>query len=124
MTFNDNNRPIYLQIADKICDDIMLGTLREEQRIPSVRDYAAMMEVSINTAMRSISYLETSGILQNRRGIGFFVASGAEETIKKMRRDTFLKEECEYFFRKLMTMGFTPLQLRAMYTQYLTDNSK
>ena len=66
MTFNDNNRPIYLQIADKICDDIMLGTLREEQRIPSVRDYAAMMEAVSYTHLdvykRQIQTDEEKGI--------------------------------------------------------------
>lgn len=71
MVFNENNKAIYLQIADKICDDIMLGALKDGDRIPSVREYAASMEVNANTVMRSYEYLERNDVIFNRRGIGF-----------------------------------------------------
>ena len=56
MNFKES-KAIYLQIADRICDEILLGQYQEEERIPSVREYAAMVEVNANTAMRSFDYL-------------------------------------------------------------------
>ena len=52
MNFKES-RAIYLQIADRICDDILLGQYEEEGRIPSVREYASIVEVNANTVMRS-----------------------------------------------------------------------
>ena len=52
MNFKES-KAIYLQIADRICDEVLLGQYREEERIPSVREYAAVVEVNANTVMRS-----------------------------------------------------------------------
>ena len=76
MNFKES-KAIYLQIADRICDEILLGQLGEEERIPSVREYAAIVEVNANTVMRSFDYLQSQNIIYNKRGIGYFVATGA-----------------------------------------------
>ena len=44
MNFKES-KAIYLQIADRICDEVLLGQYQEEERIPSVREYAAVVEV-------------------------------------------------------------------------------
>ena len=64
-------KAIYLQIADRICDEILLGQYKEEERIPSVREYAAIVEVNANTAMRSFDYLQSQEVIYNKRGIGY-----------------------------------------------------
>ena len=51
MNFKEN-KTIYFQIAERICDLILLGEYKEEERIPSVREYAALVEVNFNTVMR------------------------------------------------------------------------
>ena len=58
MNFKES-KAIYLQIADRICDEVLLGQYQEEERIPSVREYAAVVEVNANTVMRSYDYLQT-----------------------------------------------------------------
>ena len=73
MNFKES-KAIYLQIADRICDEILLGQYPEEERIPSVREYAAIVEVNANTVMRSFDYLQVQNIIYNKRGIGYFVA--------------------------------------------------
>ena len=65
MQFNEN-KAIYIQIAERIADEIMLGVYNEDERIPSVREYAARMEVNINTALRSYAYLEQTGVIYQR----------------------------------------------------------
>ena len=76
MKFKEN-QTIYLQISERICDEILLGKYLEESRIPSVREYAALVEVNANTVMRSYEFLQQQDIIYNKRGIGFFVSPGS-----------------------------------------------
>ena len=105
MNFKES-KAIYLQIADRICDEILLGQFGEEERIPSVREYAAIVEVNANTVMRSFDYLQSQNIIYNKRGIGYFVSTGTRELIHSLRKNTFLKEELDYFFKQIKTLDF------------------
>ncbi|MCM1077078.1 MAG: GntR family transcriptional regulator [Bacteroides sp.] len=124
MVFKENNKAIYLQIADKICDNVLTGQLTEGARIPSVREYAASLEVNANTVMRSYEHLERLGVIFNRRGIGFFISDSARETIIGARRETFLNGEIGYFFHQLMLLGISPEEIKTMYENYLTTKEK
>ena len=120
MNFKES-KAIYLQIADRICDEILLGQYAEEERIPSVREYAAIVEVNANTAMRSFDYLQSQNVIYNKRGIGYFVASGARELILSLRRQTFLKDELEQVFRQLRTLGISCDELASMYREFIKE---
>ena len=109
------NKAIYLQIAERICEDIILGTYAEAGRIPSVREYAQMIEVSANTVARSFNYLQQKGVLLNRRGVGLFVADNAVEAIKRMRREVFLSEELEAFMRQAVLLDISEQDLLSSY---------
>ncbi len=122
MNFKES-KAIYLQIADRISDEILLGHYSEEERIPSVREYAAIVEVNANTTMRSFDYLQSQNIIYNKRGIGYFVSAGAKELIRSLRRDVFLKEEINYFFHQLATLNISTEELSAMYQEYIHKNS-
>lgn len=122
MNFKES-KAIYLQIADRICEEILLGEYPEEERIPSVREYAAIVEVNANTAMRSFDYLQSQNIIYNKRGIGYFVASGAKALILSLRREIFLKEEVDYFFRQLQTLGISVDEITDMYREYGNNNN-
>ena len=104
MNFKES-KAIYLQIADRICDEVLLGQYQEEERIPSVREYAAVVEVNANTVMRSYDYLQTQGVIYNKRGIGYFVSVGARKLILSLRKEYFLKEEVDYFFKQISRSG-------------------
>ena len=119
-----NYKAIYLQTADIICDEILLGTYGEEERIPSVREYASVVEVNANTAMRAFDYLQSLQVIYNKRGIGYFVAVGAKGAILKLRKEMFLKDELEYFFKQLCSMNVSVVELSAMYNEYITNNHK
>lgn len=118
MNFQENNKAIYLQIADKICDDILLGHYADDSRIPSVREYAATVEVNANTVMRSYDYLQSHEIIYNKRGIGYFIAPGARQRITRSRLDSFKNTEMEQFFKQLQLLGITPQQLSDLYSEY------
>ena len=72
----DQHKPIYLQIADAICERILTGQWPEGDRIPSVRECGVSLEVNPNTVARSYDELSTEGIIHNKRGIGYFVSPG------------------------------------------------
>ena len=50
-------KPIYLQMADRLCDEILAGKYQDDDRIPSVREYAVMLEVNANTAVKAYDEL-------------------------------------------------------------------
>ena len=124
MIFKENAKPIFMQIADRICDEVMAGTFAERSRIPSVRDYAATLQVNANTVMRSYEHLTREGIIFNRRGIGFFIAEDARARITLISRETFLGEELTDIFRRLNLLGITPDGLKERYEKYLNDSQK
>ena len=121
--FNEN-KAIYLQIADRVCEDIILGNYAEAGRIPSVREYAQMIEVSANTVARSFDYLQQRGVLLNRRGVGLFVADNAVEAIKRMRREVFLAEELDPFMRQAVLLDISESDLLTAYRRHLAELKK
>jgi DNA-binding transcriptional regulator YhcF (GntR family) len=120
MNFKEN-KAIYLQIADRICDLILLGEYKEEERIPSAREYAAMVEVNFNTVVRSFDYLQTSGIIFNKRGIGYFVAAGAVEQIRSMRKKSFLESEINDFFKQICMLEIPICEIVEMYNNFINQ---
>ena len=87
-TLNDQSL-IYLQIARMLEDDILRGVYREEEQVPSTNELARGYNINPATAAKGINLLVADGILYKRRGIGMFVAKGAEEAVKQKRRDAF-----------------------------------
>jgi DNA-binding transcriptional regulator YhcF (GntR family) len=118
MNFKDN-KAIYLQIAERICEEILLNIYSEEERIPSVREYAAIVEVNFNTVMRSFEYLQMSDIIFNKRGIGYFVSTGAKKKIHSLRKSHFLENEINEFFRQIHLLDIPIEEITGMYQQYI-----
>lgn len=121
MNFKDN-KAIYLQIADRICDEVLDGKYGEDERIPSVREYAAMVEVNANTVMRSYDYLQSQEVIYNKRGIGYFVSPDAKSIIVKVRKELFLNNEIDYFFNQVRSLGITGEELLEMYKNYCNNH--
>ena len=120
MKFKES-KSIYLQIADRICDEILQGQYMEEERIPSVREYAATVEVNANTVVRTYDYLQGQEIIYNKRGIGYFVSAGAKDRIIALRNNTFLHEDLPEFFRQVKTLDIPMKEIEKMYKEYLTQ---
>jgi len=106
MQFKDH-KPIFLQIAEHICDDILQGTYPEGERLPSVREYAAEVEVNVNTLVRSYDWLSQKDIIFNKRGMGYFVSQGAKETIRQSLREAFFQETLPEFAQQMEKLGIT-----------------
>lgn len=100
-----SDKPIYLQIADTLCEQILSGSMKAEDRIPSVREYGAEIGVNPNTVMRTYEKLTDDGIIYNKRGIGYFVSSDAREKILEVQKADFLSKEVPAIRRKMELLG-------------------
>jgi len=106
MEFREN-QAIYLQIAELMCENILEGTWKPGDRIPSIRELAESIQVNPNTVMRTFGYMEDQGIIHNQRGIGFFLADGAYETTRELKKRSFVTRDLPQVFRTmdLLRMG-------------------
>ena len=104
MVFNQD-KPIYLQIVDVVSERILRGELGEEDRLPSVREYGAEIGVNPNTMMRSYEKLTADGIIFNKRGIGYFVADDARDTVLSAQRKDFIEKEVPAIRQRMQLLG-------------------
>ncbi len=121
MIFRDN-QSIYLQIAERICDEILENKFPPGERIPSIREYAALVEVNANTVVRSYEWLQQQNIIFNKRGIGYYVSPEGKQCIKTLRRERFFREELPVFFNRLYTLDITIEEIDTRYAQYLEES--
>ncbi|MEK3733274.1 MULTISPECIES: GntR family transcriptional regulator [Paenibacillus] len=110
----DNNLPIYLQIMTYLKKEIVIGKLRPGDKIPSVRELAAELQINPNTVQRTFQELEREGIVETRRGLGRFVTSEEEKimTIKKEMAGELL----ENFIKGMQELGFEEQDIVAIVT--------
>ncbi|HZF63040.1 MAG TPA: GntR family transcriptional regulator [Chitinophagaceae bacterium] len=121
MQFRDS-ASIYLQIADYICEKVLLKQWRADERIPSVRELAMQLEVNPNTVMRTYEFLQQQNIIYNQRGIGYFVASDAVREATQYRKTEFLENELPTFFRNMFLLGMDVEELRPRFEKFKKQN--
>ena len=100
----DNERPIYLQLMERIQRDIISGVYKAGDRLPSVRDLAMDAAVNPNTMQKALTELERSGLVYSHRTSGRFIADD-QPLIRKMREE--LAGECvRQFLAQMQDLGF------------------
>lgn len=87
-----SNKPIYLQIVDFCFQKMLINEWSEEERIPSVRELGAMLQVNPNTVMRAFEYMQSEGVIYSKRGMGYFVAENARNKISILQKEEFFKD--------------------------------
>jgi GntR family transcriptional regulator len=117
MQFRDS-QAIYLQIADYVCEKLLLKEWSPGERIPSVRELAIQLEVNPNTVMRTYEFLQQQGVIFNQRGIGFFAAQDAVKQASEYRREAFIEKDLPQVFRSLFLLGMDPEELKPRYEKY------
>lgn len=108
-------RTIYEQIGDIVRENILTDKWKHGDKILSVRELAAQIEVNPNTVMRSYSLLQEKGILFNKRGIGFFVSDKAKDIIHALDKEIFIKEELPHIFKKMKLLNIQFNELKTLY---------
>ncbi|MCK5823722.1 MAG: GntR family transcriptional regulator [Bacteroidales bacterium] len=121
MEFKDN-QPIYIQIADYFCENILLKKWKEGEKIPSVRQVAVTMEVNPNTALRTFNYLQNMGIIFNKRGIGYFVDDNAYLKTLELKKEKFVNTDLPFLFKTIKMLNISIDELGKLFLEY--NNNK
>jgi GntR family transcriptional regulator len=121
MQFRDT-ASIYLQIADYICEKILLRQWKVDERIPSVRELAMQLEVNPNTVMRTYEFLQQQNIIYNQRGIGYFVGVDAIKNATQYRKTEFMENELPALFRNMFMLGMDVEELKPRFEKFKKQN--
>jgi GntR family transcriptional regulator len=108
---------IYQQIAEQMRDRILAGEWQEGERIPSVRELAVGVGVNPNTVTKSYQALLDREIIENQRGLGYFVAADAKRRIIEELRSEFIREELPRVFRTMRVLGMRLEDLAPYFAQ-------
>ena len=118
MDFSES-KAIYQQIADYVCEQVLMGRWKENDRILSVRELGVQLEVNPNTVLRAYDFLQRFGIISNRRGIGYFASEDAIARIKELRREKFVNRELPRIFQEMELLGIDISELKEYYDGFL-----
>lgn len=106
-----SDKAIYEQIAEYVCEKVLRGDWKDEERLPSVREFAVSLTVNPNTVMRAYEHLERHGIIYSKRGIGFLIGADSRQKAAGLMREDFLKSVPAFVSRmKLLGIDFKELE--------------
>lgn len=117
MEFRDN-KAIYLQIAEFICERILLKQWAVGDKIPSVRELAVQLEVNPNTVARTVEFLQQKDIIFTKRGMGYFVSDEAVEKVLAFKKDDFLQNDLPLFFKNIQLLGIDFEELKGRFDEF------
>lgn len=100
------DRPIWLQLTEKIQLGIITGEYPAGERLASVRELAAEAAVNPNTMQKALTELERSGLVYAQRTSGRFITQDGE-LIRELGRQ-MAREETRRFLSKMEELGFSP----------------
>lgn len=112
----NKNRPVCPQLCELLCVDIVNGVYAPENRLPSVRDLAAMIGVNPNTVQRAMETMEEQGLLYSVRGSGWYVQediSHAREVLQTIRR-----EKTTEYFKMMQTLGMSAEEIKSFIKEW------
>jgi len=101
----DDTRPIFVQIAERIENDIVAGELPEEAQVPSTNQFASFYQINPATAGKGVNLLVDQGMLYKKRGLGMYVAPGARAKLLEKRREQFFEQYVVSMLREAEKLG-------------------
>ena len=108
MHFNpDGEKPIYVQMAEWIEENILSGAFPEEAQIPSTTDISAQYKINPATALKGMNILVDKGIIYKKRGLGMFVSEGAAEKLRSERKQEFFEKFVKSLMSEAEKLGIT-----------------
>lgn len=117
-------KPIYVQIAERLCDEILSSSYKEGERVPGVREYSSLLEVNVNTTVKAYDLLAQRDIIFTKRGMGYFVAEGAPEIIRSERKKQFTHLFLPQMFQQMNILGITMKDIEEEWQEYLKNQTQ
>lgn len=103
----DDRGPIYQQIADRIKDELLSGSIQEEEQIMSTNQYAGFYRINPATVAKAFHLLVEEGILYKKRGIGMFVSPNARQSLLHARRERFFEDVVDAMLIEAERLGIS-----------------
>jgi GntR family transcriptional regulator len=119
-----SKKAIYLQIADYVCEQILLEKWKNIEKIPSVRELAITLEVNPNTVMRTYSYLEEKKIIATQRGIGYFVREDAYQHVVALKKAELMETDLPKLFRSMDLLQIDFDKIKQLYKERMNYEKK
>lgn len=113
------NYPIYLQVADFICEKVLTGMWNDGDKLPAVKDLAVLTSVNPNTVIKALTHLVDNEILTTQRGIGYFLTDDARARTLVLKRSQFINDELPQVFASMKLLGLSIDELRDIH-QHVT----
>lgn len=110
----DSNKPIFIQIREKIEDQIVNDQLKEEEQAPSTNQLVSFYKINHATVTKGVNQLVDEGILYKKRGIGMFVAPGAKQKLLEKRKDVFADDYVYPLVQEAVKLGITDTEVLEM----------
>lgn len=105
--FEENGKPLFLQIADTIKDAIKDGSLQEEAQIPSSTEISQTYKLNPATVNKGVNLLVEEGIIYKKRGIGMFVSPGSSGKLRQAGQDGFYENFVRPLKAEAANLGIT-----------------
>lgn len=109
-SFNDS-KPIFLQIKDRIEDQIVNDQLKVDDQIPSTTQLVSFYKINHLTIAKGINLLVDAGIIYKKRGVGMFVAEGAKQMLIEQRKKGFVDQFMLPMIQEAEKLGITEDEL-------------
>lgn len=110
----DQEKPIFIQIAETIEDGILTGAYQENEQIPSITEFSVNYKINPATALKGINILVDESIIFKKRGVGMFVAEGAVKKLKDKRQNQFYNNYISTMIEEAKRLGITSDDIIAM----------
>ena len=121
MEFRDN-QAIYIQIAEYVCEQLLLKKWKPGEKIISIRELAIAIEVNPNTVQRAYDILQQNNIITNKRGVGYFTEEDTVKNILTFRKEQFMENELPVFLRNMYLLKIDIKEIKNQYDQFVKDN--
>lgn len=110
----EDERPIFVQIAEGIEDAILTGGFVENGQIPSITELSINYKINPATALKGISILVDEGIIFKKRGVGMFVTPGSVSRVKDKRKKLFFDHYIKNLVAESQKLGITKEEILNM----------
>lgn len=124
MNFNNDEVPIYIQIAKNLEDAIFQGIYEEESQIPSTTEISVNYKINPATVLKGMNILVNEEIIYKKRGVGMFVLEGAQERIKEKRKTNFYESFVKPLISEAKKLGLTKAEIEKIVEEEFIDETQ
>ena len=118
----ENDRPIYLQLMERIQQDIIKGVYQPGGKIPSVRELALEAAVNPNTMQKALCELERSGLVYSQRTSGRFITE--DKKLLSHMKSELAKTHIHDFFTSMRQLGFCDEEILELVTEAIKKETE